>query len=138
MIRRLAIAAMAVLLVGTLNGCSLSVGDDAYCVPLVKVAPRHAHPGGRIKVWTNDRCRAPVPTGGWVIGAAPDGAGADPVVSVTVHPRADGRFSTTLELPADMAAGDAHAGIWNWDYSRCKDTGASCAGPMGSFRVASH
>lgn len=137
MIRRLAIATIAVLLAGTLNGCSLSAGGDAYCVPMVKVAPRHAHPGDRITVWTNDRCRVPVPPGGWMVGAAPDGAGPDPVVSVMVRPRADGRFSTSLELPADMAAGDAHAGIWNWDYSRCKDTGASCAGPMGSFRVAS-
>jgi len=138
MIRRLAIATMAVLLAATLNGCSLSVADGASCVPRVKVAPHQAHPGGRIKVWTNDRCRAPLPDGGWMIGAASDGAGPDPVVSVHVQPRADGRFSVTLELPADMAAGDAHAGIWNWDYSRCKDTNASCAGPMGSFRVAAH
>src|SRR6478609_1213281 len=113
MIRRLAIAAMAVLLAATLNGCSLSAADGASCVPRVKVAPHRAHPGGHIKVWTNDRCRVPVPAGGWLIGAAPDGAGPDPVASVRVHPRADGRFSATLELPADMAAGDAHAGIWN-------------------------
>jgi hypothetical protein len=138
MIRRLAIVAMAVLLAGTLNGCSFSGPGAASCVPRVKVAPHVAQPGGRIKVWTNDRCPAPVPAGGWVIGAAPDGSGPDPVVRVTVHPRADGRFSTTLELPADMQAGDAHAGIWNWDYSGCKDTNASCAGPVGSFRVASH
>ena len=46
----------------------------------------------------------------------------------------DGHWSVSVELPDDFPAGETTAGIDNWNYSSCPDN-ASCAGPVGSFRV---
>lgn len=46
----------------------------------------------------------------------------------------DGTFRVELDLPSGFPAGDAFAGVENWDYSECADTG-SCASASASFTV---
>lgn len=72
--------------------------------------------------------------GGWLVVAGHVGDGGKGFVQVRTSDTFDGSFRVQLKLPDDFRAGDALAGVSNWDYSRCPDN-ASCAAPMGNFTL---
>lgn len=125
---------MAVLLSGVLtSGCSSTASNPAACVPRVAVRPATVVPGGTITVSVEAGCDRKTPEGGWTILAAPLGKPELAVKQKVDRPLSDG-FSLSVSVPESFPAGDAYAGITEWDYSSCDD-GASCPGPTRPFTV---
>jgi hypothetical protein len=130
------IGALAALLAlgGCTTGGSPGPVGTAACVPLVRVEPAVVAPGGTVTVVVNDDCDRDAPDGGWVVVAAPVGPGEEDRVRVGVDGRLSEGFSAEVRIPEDFPVGEAFAGIDAWDFSACSD-GASCASPIGGFRV---
>lgn len=131
--RRISAVALALALM-TLNGCAMISPSSGYCVPRVHVEPTSVRAGDTVTVVSEDRCEVTVPTGGWLVVAGHVGDGGNGPVQVRSSEPFDGSFRVDLQLPKDFPAGEAYAGVINWDYSTCPDT-ASCAGPLGGFTV---
>jgi hypothetical protein len=130
-------AIAVVALVMALTGCSPNSPTGGVsggnCVPRVHIEPAIVHPGGPITVVSTDKCNVKVPTGGWNVVAGHIGDGKA-LVREKSSGTFDGSFRAQLTLPGDFPLGDAYAGIKNWDYSTCADSG-SCASPQGVFKV---
>lgn len=128
--RALSVVAIAAMV---LSGCVSAPPHEGYCVPRVTVSPAEVRPGDTIAVNVETGCDAAMPSGGWIVIAAPVGQLDLAVRTVVEKELADG-LSVMVELPADFAVGEGFAGLDAWDYSGCPDN-ASCASPTGSFRV---
>lgn len=116
------------------SGCTMSSPPPSSgCVPRVMVEPKVAAPGGTITLTSDTTCDDEPPRGGWAVIAAPVGS-PQALASVTTDDEFDGSFRVTITLPTDFPAGEAYAGIDNWDYSFCSDDG-SCASATGDFTV---
>lgn len=103
------------------------------CVPRVQIEPNKAHAGHTIEVSVEAGCDIAAPPDGWIVYAAPVGK-LENAVTVHVDAELSKGFTTMLTLPAAFPAGEAFAGLKDWDYSTCDDS-ASCASPSGSFTV---
>ena len=128
-----AAAVMIVALSLALAGCAANKVTSENCVPRMRIEPATVHPGDSITVQSADTCKVKIPVDGWVVVAGHVGAGKA-LVQVKRSAEFNGSFRVELTLPSDFPVGEAYAGVDNWDYSTCADTG-SCAGPMGSFTV---
>ena len=131
--RSLTLVLALALGVPALGGCGALSGSS--CLPRLSVEPSHASPGDTITVKSADTCDAPMPQGGWVIGAGHVGGGVDSLVSVTTDQTFDGSFSVRLTLPESFPVGESFAGVKNWDYSNCGSAVESCASASGNFYV---
>jgi hypothetical protein len=133
--RASAIAVVALTM--ALTGCSPTSATGGIsggnCVPRVQIEPAIVHPGNSITVVSTDKCNVKVPGDGWTVVAGHIGDGKALVQGISSG-TFDGSFRAKLTLPGDFPMGDAYAGIKNWDYSTCADSG-SCASPQGDFNV---
>jgi hypothetical protein len=120
-----------------LTGCSLNSptggAGGGNCVPRVHIEPAIVHQGGSLTVVSTEKCNVKVPTGGWTV-VAGHIEGGKALVREKSSGTFDGSFRAQLTLTGDFPLGDAYAGIKNWDYSTCADSG-SCASPQGVFKV---
>lgn len=125
-----------VLALTGLAGCTGSEGlpGATICVPRIHIDPKEASAGMTIVVSSTDTCDIAAPKGGWVVVASRVGAGETPLAQTTTSQSFDGSFRVELAIPAGSPAGDAWAGITNWDYSACADNG-SCAAAMTEFTI---
>jgi hypothetical protein len=128
-----AIVIVIVAVTLAVTGCAVNKVAAENCVPRMRIAPATIHPGDSITVESADSCNVKVPSKGWVVVAGHVGAGKT-LVQVNRSDEFTGSFRVELTLPSDFPVGEAYAGVDNWDYSTCADTG-SCAGPMASFTV---
>jgi hypothetical protein len=131
----LLIAAVASAVLG-LTGCTVSPSPPpagSFCVPRFTIEPSVVRAGDTISIASDAKCDVDLPREGWVVIASPVGS-RDQGVRANVMDRFDGTFRVELVLSSDFPVGDAFAGIENWDYSQCADTG-SCASASASFRV---
>jgi len=131
--RSVALLLAAPLTLTALVGCST---PKPVCVPRITVTPSEAHAGDTATVESPDVCEVTVPRDGWRVNISPTGD-RGPSTTVTTSEAFDGSFSAEVTLPDDIPAGDASAGVENWDYSTCDDA-ASCVGPYGGLIVLPH
>jgi len=131
----LLVAAVASAVLG-LTGCTVSSSPPpagSFCVPRFTIEPSVVRAGDTISIASDTKCDVDPPREGWVVIAAPVGS-PEQGVRTTVTDRFDGTFRVELGLSSDFRVGDAFAGIENWDYSQCADTG-SCASASAPFTV---
>ncbi len=124
----------------SLAGCTYSSAPaSGFCVPRFTIEPSTAKPGDTVTLESTTVCDVDVPRDGWTVQVAPIGETALGVQS-SVRDPFDGSWSVEVVLPADFPAGDAFAGIANWDYSDCNAPGdanssGSCASASVDFVV---
>jgi len=133
--RTVSTAALAIVLLAGTAGCASDGGPDrGACVSRFAVSPERAAPGETVTLSSEDICETASPADGWTIDVGHVGDG-DPVFSVTTVETFDGLFRFELTLPPDFPAGEAYAGVADWDTNDCADNG-SCASPSATFHVA--
>lgn len=104
-------------------------------MPRVEIEPVTAHAGSSISIAVDSGCDVETPEGGWKLIAAPVGH-RESAVRVSVDENLADGFTAQLRLPEDFPEGEAFAGIDEWDFSKCSDSG-SCASPTSGFTVTS-
>lgn len=114
---------MIVAVTLAVTGCATNKVAAENCVPRMRIAPTTIHSGDSITVKSADSCNVKVPSKGWVVLTGHVGAGKA-LVQVNRWDEFNGSLRVELILPSDFLVGEAYAGVDNWDYSTCADTGS--------------